>query len=36
MAQLFAGQGTGTDGQSVDYMLPPLGSITTTTWPSNN
>jgi len=26
--KLFAGQGTGrTDGQSGDYMLPPLGSI---------
>jgi len=27
---LFAGQGTGrTDGESGDYMLPSLGSITT-------
>jgi len=27
--KLFAGQGTRlTDGQSGDYMLPPLGSIT--------
>jgi len=26
--KLFAGQGTGRmDGQSGDYMLPPLGSI---------
>jgi len=25
--KLFAGQGTGrTDGQSSDYMLPPLGA----------